>query len=141
MTARAAGGERGMIEATGLVTLIADANRPGVAVPDVVPTFAEDGVFYHKLLELIGQEVYVLVLPRDEMLAMCQCNHTLAEHLEFENWHRDSLNKSTYYEPSLSGPTSHVRYQGRHPSDTQYCQCREFKPIPQHTGKEETSAP
>jgi hypothetical protein len=75
-----------MIEATGLLTLVtdeksSDQKRPRVAVPDVVSEWSDpsDGLLYRKLLELLGQDVYVLVLPKAEMLQVCECDHTRAE--------------------------------------------------------------
>jgi hypothetical protein len=120
-----------MIEATGLLTLVtdeksSDQKRPRVAVPDVVSEWSDpsDGLLYRKLLELLGQDVYVLVLPKAEMLQVCECDHTRAEHLEFENWGADGVGVSG---PSLDSSRRHLSYAGYHPADDIYCKCTEFR--------------
>jgi hypothetical protein len=119
-----------MIEATGVLTLVTDKGQPGVAVPDLVygGEWAEpdSGMLYHKLLELVGKEVYVLVLPKDDMIVMCECGHIYADHLDFENWYVDRFSRSAH-EPSLTETTSHISYYGQYPADNRYCKCRKFK--------------
>lgn len=120
-----------MIEATGVLTLVADGRTGHVAVPDLVygGEWAEpdSGLLYHKLLELIGQEVYVLVLPKAEMLAMCDCGHTKADHMEFNNWQRGRFSNT---DPDFSPSRSHRSYYGNYPSDDVWCNCRQFTPKP-----------
>jgi hypothetical protein len=119
-----------MIEATGLVSLIADARSDHVAVPDILQNYAEqsDGQLYHQLLELIGKEVYVLVLPRDEMIELCSCGHIKADHMEFTNWDTSKVFGHLHTsEPDLSPTRSHLTYRGTDRRTDIWCKCNEFK--------------
>lgn len=121
-----------MIEATGMLTLVTDEGTGHVAVPDVKQWEEDDGRLYHQLLELIGKEVYVLVLPKDEMVAMCECGHSKAEHMEFTNWqvrwmYRDSTPQIS--EPDFSSTREHRSYYGTYSADDRWCKCRQFKEV------------
>ena len=117
-----------MIEATGVLSLVADARHGHVAVPDVVSPWGEpaDGLLYRNLIDLLGKDVYVLVLPKDELLAMCTCGHTRADHLEFENWQSDNLSS---IEPSIEERSSHLSYAGYYRADDVYCKCKGFEVV------------
>lgn len=108
-----------MIEATGIVTLVDDPNQPGVAVPDIVEQWSDEGQLYHKLLDCIGKHVYVLVLPEEEMLAKCQCGHSKADHFKLQNW-------DTHTYPSMD-ESPHVSWYSHGPCcPDKYCKCTKF---------------
>ncbi|HET7641459.1 MAG TPA: hypothetical protein VFK47_22305, partial [Ktedonobacteraceae bacterium] len=112
------------IEATGKITLVRDPNHPNIAVPDVVPDWDTDGELYRKLLDLIGQEVYVLVLPKEEMLALCKCGHNKGEHYKLQNWNKSNFGLT---EPSMD-QTEHVSwYSHGYCCPDKYCKCTKFQ--------------
>jgi hypothetical protein len=117
-----------MITATGLVTVVPDPNRPGLAQLDVIREYCNDdeGELFKPLVDLIGQEVFVLVVSKTEMLKMCQCGHLAREHFRFDNWDADDKGRC-YSEPDakFSG-CRYVNVWHVNICDIQ-CECETFK--------------
>jgi hypothetical protein len=118
-----------MIEVSGQLTVAVDL-KTNAAFLDIRTEWDEDASLLQKpLTDLIGQEVYILVLPKAEMMQMCQCGHIYAKHTGFENFGRTKNGSSRT--PSMGvGGCRAMTWAGHSggccPPD--YCECSGFKP-------------
>lgn len=107
-----------MIDVTGRLTVNPDPSNPKVAVLDINDEWDDPGTPHSRLhlplTKLIGEEVYVLVIPKKEMFVPCkECGHESNDHFHFDLWEK-------YSDPNARFTDCTYFRWDRH------CDCQEF---------------